>query len=889
MPQITPLPGILEGMLDWDHCKDAAEQPSTVISTYTECLERLQTLTNEAFDQGHPIEELIAARSAVVDRILVLAWKHFGLDSEEAALIAVGGYGRGELHPGSDIDILLLFANEPEEAACNAISGFLTFLWDIKFHVGHSVRTLLECEREARDDITVATNLMEARLLAGNKKLCQTMKHNTGPDHIWPSPEFFSAKLKEQQNRHQRFNDTAYNVEPNVKEGPGGLRDIQMIGWVTKRHFGAHSLQELVKHGFLEEEEYKDLIEGQSFLWRVRYALHRIAGRREERLLFDFQKPLALMLGYEDGPNNMAVEQFMQHYYRTIMELERLNEMLLQLYDEALLQKDREEEIIAVNKRFQIHNNYIEIIDKQLFVKYPPALLEIFLVLQVETQVRGVRASTIRSIRRHRHLIDDRFRRDIRCRSLFMEILRQPKGITEQLRRMNRYGLLAAYLPSFGLIVGRMQYDLFHVYTVDEHILMVLRNVRRASISEYEHENPLSNRVFKELPKPELLYLAALFHDIAKGRQGDHSQLGAVEAEQFCLDHGLSSHDAKLVAWLVLNHLVMSMTAQQRDISDPDVVYEFAKLVGNKTRLDYLYLLTVADIRGTNPEIWNSWKASLLTSLYQQTKQVLRRGLDNPAEHQELVVQTQHKAEELLLARGLQKDVIHQHWNDFEDDYFLRYSAESIARHTQLITQTPISKLPLVEIQYVKKRGSTEIFIYQRDSIELFFHITRTLELLGLNILDARIMSTRSGMAIDTLQVLDHMGNPLIESDRLKRLKDHLCRDLMSPEEVSGQARGELSRQHRHFEVPTRINFYNNDLPGMTTMELRTGDRPGLLSRVAEVLMAQHIRLHTARIATIGEQADDVLYITDNLDQPLTSEATDELHKALTDVLEEPQ
>jgi len=889
MPQITPLPGFLEGMLDWDHCKDAAQEPSTVISTYTECLERLQTLTNEAFDQGHPVEELITARSAVVDRILLMAWDRFGLDGEEAALIAVGGYGRGELHPGSDIDILLLFASEPEEAACTAIPGFLTFLWDIKFHVGHSVRTLLECEREARDDITVATNLMEARLLSGDRNLCQTMKHNTGPDHIWPSPEFFSAKLKEQQNRHQRFNDTAYNVEPNVKEGPGGLRDIQMIGWVTKRHFGAHSLQELVKHGFLEQEEYDDLIEGQNFLWRVRYALHRIAGRREERLLFDFQKPLALMLGYEEGPNNQAVEQFMQHYYRTIMELERLNEMLLQLYDEALLQKDREVEIVAVNKRFQIHNGYIEIIDKQLFVKYPPALLEIFLVLQVETQARGVRASTIRSIRRHRHLIDERFRRDIRCRSLFMEILRQPNGITEQLRRMNRYGLLAAYLPSFGLIVGRMQYDLFHVYTVDEHILMVLRNVRRASIGEYEDENPLSSRVFRELPKPELIYLAALFHDIAKGRQGDHSELGAVEAEQFCLDHGLSNHDARLVAWLVLHHLVMSMTAQQRDISDPDVVYEFAKLVGNKTRLDYLYLLTVSDIRGTNPEIWNSWKASLLASLYQQTKQVLRRGLDSPAEHQELVAQTRRRAEELLIDQGLPLDDIHQHWKDFEDDYFLRYSAESIARHTLLITSTPIDELPLVEIHYVQKRGSTEVFIYQRDSPELFFHITRTLELLGMDIVDARIMSTRSGMAIDTLQVLDNSGNPLIEKDRLKRLKEHLCRDLMSPEEVSGQARGEVSRQHRHFTVATQINFYNNDLPGMTTMELRTGDRPGLLSHVAEVLVAQHIRLHTARIATIGEQADDVLYITDILDQPLTEEAEAALLRALMDVLEEPQ
>lgn len=887
MTEIIPLPSFMEGKLDWSHCQEA--NPPAELSAYTDCLEKLSILTDEAFDQKLPINELISARSAVVDRILVYAWNSFGLKTEAAALVAVGGYGRGELHPGSDIDILLLFADDPAEAACDAISSFLTFLWDIKFQVGHSVRTLFECEREARDDITVATNLMEARLLAGDVDLCNTMKQNTGPDHIWPSPEFFSAKLEEQQKRHQRFGDTGYNVEPNIKEGPGGLRDIQMIGWVTKRHFGAHSLDELVRHGFLEQEEYEALIKGQNFLWRVRYALHRIAGRREERLLFDFQKPLALKLGYADGPNNLAVESFMQRYYRTIMELERLNEMLLQLYDEALLQKDREEEIITINKRFQIHNGYLEIIDKQLFVKYPPALLEIFLILQVETQIKGVRASTIRSIRSHRHLIDKRFRDDIRCKSLFMEILRQPTGITTQLRRMNRYGLLAAYLPSFGLIVGRMQYDLFHVYTVDEHILMVLRNVRRTSVERYEHEHPLSSRVFKELPKPELIYLAALFHDIAKGRDGDHSILGAVEAEQFCLSHGLSDYDAKLVAWLVRHHLVMSMTAQQRDISDPDVVYEFAKLIGNKNRLDYLYILTVADIRGTNPEIWNSWKASLLASLYDQTKQVLRRGLNNPAEHEEIIEVTRNEAMQILDNEGMAYELVRQVWNDFENDYFLRYNAEDIAHHTSLISDISVDQLPLVQARFVESSGSTELFIYHRDSIDLFFRITRTLDQMGMNILDARIMSTRSGMAIDTLQIHDANENPIIERDRLEQLEQRLIAGLTTDEAVSTEPEGQISRQHKHFNVSTRVNFYPDEAPGMTAMELSTHDRRGLLSRVAGVLKAHKIRLHTARIATIGEQADDMLYITDELDQALTPATEQDLQRALTEVLDQPR
>jgi [protein-PII] uridylyltransferase len=470
-----------------------------------------------------------------------------------------------------------------------------------------------------------------------------------------------------------------------------------------------------------------------------------------------------------------------------------------------------------------------------------------------------------------------------------MEILRQPTGITTQLRRMNRYGLLAAYLPSFGLIVGRMQYDLFHVYTVDEHILMVLRNVRRTSVKQYEHEHPLSSRIFKQLPKPELIYLAALFHDIAKGRDGDHSILGAVEAEQFCQEHGLSDYDAKLVAWLVRHHLVMSMTAQQRDISDPDVVYEFAKLIGNKNRLDYLYILTVADIRGTNPEIWNSWKASLLASLYEQTKQVLRRGLDNPAEHEEIIAATQDDAMGLLKTQGMPAELIQSVWNDFETDYFLRYNAEDIARHTLLINAISVEALPLVKARFVERTGSTELFIYHRDSIDLFFRITRTLDQMGMNILDARIMSTRSGMAIDTLQIHDANENPIIERDRLEQLEQRLVAGLTSDEAISSEPEGQISRQHKHFNVSTRINYYPDEAPGMTAMELSTHDRRGLLSRVAQVLKAHRIRLHTARIATIGEEADDMLYITDELDQALTPAAEENLQRELTEALDQSQ
>ncbi|MDX1335138.1 MAG: [protein-PII] uridylyltransferase [Gammaproteobacteria bacterium] len=883
--QLTPIPDYISSQINWEDCEKKLAQ-SSAISDYVNCLERSTEMTDQAFDAGVDIVDLVKGRAAVVDRILGIAWKRFKLDQAPAALVAVGGYGRGELHPGSDIDLLLLFADEPDQAACESISDFLTFLWDIKFQVGHSVRTLSECEAEAADDITIATNLTEARLLIGDEQLFETMRERTGPDYIWPSPDFFAAKLEEQNARHERFDDTGYKVEPNLKDGPGGLRDFQMIAWVTKRHFGAQSLKDLIDKDFLQPDEYDELFEGQKFLWRIRYALHRLTGRKEERLLFDYQKTLALQFGFEDGPGNLAVEVFMQTYYRTIMGLERLNEMLLQHYEEELLQNKDEENVLQLNPRFRVRNGYLEVTSKQIFTFYTPAILESFLLLQLHPEIKGIRASTIRSIRNHLHLIDEQYRSDIRCRTLFMEILRQPHGITHQLRRMNRYGVLAAYLPNFANIVGRMQYDLFHVFTVDEHILMVLRNVRRIGVKEFEEELPLCSMVFKNLPKPELLYIAALFHDIAKGRGGDHSELGAVDAEAFCLEHDLSSFDAKLVAWLVKQHLFMSMTAQQRDINDPDVVLEFAKKMGNTNRLDYLFLLTVADMRGTNPNKWNSWKYSLLSSLYKQASKVLRRGLDNPADHQELVEEIKQGAEQTLLGQGLSDEEISNVWNDFEDDLFLRYTADDIVAQTRLIARTKIEDLPVIVSRHNPERGSTEIFIYDRDKLDLFSEVTRSLEKMHLNILDARILTTRSGMAADTFHVHGANGEPITDKAQLQEISDRLRNAILDTEVTPLSVQEHRSRQHKHFEITTRLHFYRHHLQNVTVMELIAVDRPGLLSRVAKILKDMGIRMHMARIATIGAKADDMLYITDEMDQPLSDEVQEKLRVSIIEALD---
>ncbi|MGH8307203.1 MAG: [protein-PII] uridylyltransferase, partial [Gammaproteobacteria bacterium] len=509
----------------------------------------------QQFAAGVPIEKLVRERAQAVDELIKRAYQlHLSQFQSELSLVAVGGYGRGELHPHSDVDLLMLLPTGNQSHFRHAIEHFIAFLWDLGLPVSHSVRTLEDCTLEAQADVTVATNLMEIRHLAGASDLFSELQQRMQPEMLWPTKEFFLAKLKEQQQRHAKYHDTAYRLEPNIKEGPGGLRDIQMIGWVAKRHFNANTLHSLLEHQFLTADEYRKLQHGQAFLWRVRFALHLLYSRREDRLLFDAQPRLATQFAYRDMPASLAVEQFMQEYYRAIKELGLLNEMLLQLLEEAIL-SDQMPALTLLTDEFEERGGFLHARDTGLFARRPAALLELFHVLELHPRLKGVGASTLRSVRANLHMIDDAFRADSANRAQFMQILREPLGVTHALRRMNRYGVLGRYLPAFGNIVGRMQYDLFHTYTVDEHILFVVGNLRRFALSRYDSEFPLCSQIMQALPKPELAYLSALFHDIGKGRGGDHSKLGAQDAEAFCLDHGLSHYDARLVAWLVQNHL----------------------------------------------------------------------------------------------------------------------------------------------------------------------------------------------------------------------------------------------------------------------------------------------------------------------------------------------
>ncbi len=864
-------PRTVPTLFDPHDLDSALAQGRDMLETFRATLKSAAAILQQQFNDDADAAMLVLARSHTIDALVTHAWRHFMTATDHGtALVAVGGYGRSELLPGSDIDLMILLDGTAHELCHSRIEDFLAFLWDIGLEVGHSVRDLAQCVDEAQRDITVATNIMEARLLAGAVTLFEAMRAATGPDRIWPIREFFAAKLREQTARHHKFHDTAYKLEPNVKESPGGLRDIQMIGWVAKRHFGAETLAELVQHGFLTAAEYHSLIDGQNHLWRVRMALHLLCGRREDRLLFDYQRTLAQQFGYRDAAPHLAVEQFMKKYYRTVMELNRLNEMLLQHFEEDILYGEDSSEPVAINKRFQSRKGYLEVTYAKVFRHYPFALMELFLVLAQNPDLKGVRAATIRLVRDHRHLIDAKFRNDLRVRSLFMEILRQPQGVNRVLRRMNRYGVLAEYLPLFGQIVGQMQYDLFHIYTVDEHTMFVVRNLRRFMVPAYANEFPLCSRIMPTLPKPELLYLAGLFHDIAKGRGGNHSELGSKDAETFCLHHGLSSYDSQLVAWLVQNHLVMSTTAQRRDISDPLVVNEFANRVSDRMRLNYLYLLTVADIRATNPDLWNNWKDALLIELYSLTMRALRRGLENPLNKDDLIRETQEQARELLHARGMDEAQIGSVWFDLSEDYFLRYSRDEIAWHTEAIAHNSPQDLPLVLLGLESARGGTALFLHARSDDHLFALTTSVLDQLGLTIVDARLISTLSGYTMDTYLVLEDSGAAIAGDLRAQEILDTLNRELRRATMQTPAVTRRAPRSYRHFNIPTVIDFSQDQRNQRTIVELTTADHPGLLSCVGQAFQHCGVRVQNAKVATFGVRAEDLFFITDTDNRPIT-------------------
>lgn len=854
--------------MDFSELESRISNDLSPVVAARELLKERYNADAEAFRQGADVRALVHSRSGTLDTVLALIWNRYAFAaSADVSLVAVGGYGRGELHPHSDIDLLILTRNGIEEAWQEDLGAFVTLLWDLKLDIGHSVRSIRESMDAAREDVTILTNLLETRTIAGPDDLRDELSHKVYSDAISSDRDYFIAKREEQKRRHTKYGDTEYNLEPNVKGSPGALRDIQTIGWITKRHFGLQNIADLTRFSILTEEEHQILLQGETFLWRLRFGLQLIADRNENRLLFDHQRALAQMLGYKDEGKRLGVELMMQSYYRTVLALAELTDVILQYYDEAILGAGNDDDILPLNKRFQIRNYYIEAVNNQVFAYAPYAIMEIFVLMAQHPEIKGIRATTIRSLRAHRHLIDDAFRSDLAVTSLFMELLRTPHALDQTLSAMKKYNVLGRYLPEFGQIIGQMQHDLFHIYTVDAHTMRVIRNMVRLDSAEARNEYPLASRLIHRLPKLETLYIAGLYHDVAKGRGGDHSELGAIDVENFCERHHLSERDTQLASWLVENHLLMSMTAQRKDISDPDIIHGFARAVPSQVHLDYLYVLTVCDISATNPKLWNTWRASLLRQLYIETKRALRRGSETPVDRQEWVRATQSEAREMLHAQNMTDEQIDRIWETLDEDYFLQDSTVDIAWQTAAIIRHGDDPDPLVLIRDTRggpTDGYSQIIIYMSDRIDLFAATTAVLEQLNLNIVDARISSSEGPFSISSYIVLDEKGKPLgIDPARKDRVRMRLIEELDDPEDYPDIIHRRTPRQLKHFAFPTEVTFSNDTINQRTVMEVITPDRPGLLARVGQVLLEHRVRLTNAKIATLGERVEDVFFVTD--------------------------
>lgn len=819
-----------------------------------QALKQGQLYLQQQFDAGSPIEDLVYQRASFVDEILNQIWQQHIPDDTPVSLIAVGGYGRGELHPYSDIDVLILLDESISDTPPDSLSSFLTQLWDVGLEIGHSVRTIQECRQQAEDDITIATNLLEARLLCGHSALFESLQQLTVTNKTWDTRRFFELKRQEQLDRHQRYNDTANNLEPNIKESPGGLRDIQVVNWVAQQHFDVKNLEGLRQKGFLANSEYETLQKAQNFLWTIRFVLHHLAGRKQEKLMIDFQRELAKKLGYKDDDSRLAVEKFMKDYYRCARSVRQMNSLLLQLFEETIILADEPREVRVINRRFQSHNGYLETINPGIFAYYPYALLEVFLILQQNPELKGVRASTIRQIHAHLHLIDDNFRRDIKNRTLFMEIIRQPKGVTHEFRRMNELGVLGAYLPEFGRVVGQMQHDLFHAYTVDEHTLFLVGNLRRFSCEENREEFPLCSEVFNQLPKPEILYIAGIYHDIAKGRGGDHSVLGVVDAKAFCERHNLSEYDTNIVAFLIRYHLAMSTTAQKSDLEDPTVIKKFADLVETTERLNYLYLLTVADIRATNNNLWNGWRDSLLKQLYHSTHQWIEHTEAQAKSTREKSYKKYQEAMQNLLSNGRSQEDISQLWHAYDLDYFLRHSIDELVWQSEQRLDH-MDDDPLIALRKHNDQLTLEIFIVTHDRAGIFAAITAALEQCQLNVLDAKINVTNEHDALNTF---------IVNGDRLdtRQITRSLEKQLANTSHVKPYSPTITPRTMKLFKTQPNIEFETNLQQNHTVMSLHTHDRPGLVSAIAQVFLACKVQLINAKINTLGDQVEDVFFIT---------------------------
>jgi [protein-PII] uridylyltransferase len=808
----------------------------------------------DAYLKGKTQSWLLRAHARVIDRALQDLWRSHG-PSRGMALVATGGYGRGELFPSSDVDVLVLLGGEPAAAERERLEQLIGMFWDIGLEIGHSVRTVEACVDLARADITIETSLLEARLLAGNaalyRRLSRAIEKTVDP------AAFLKAKKLEQEQRHAKHRDTPFALEPNLKEAPGGLRDLQVIRWIAQACGIGKHWRDLASRGLLQHDEARRLARHETLLQDLRIRLHYLAGRREDRIVFDHQDALALQCGYSAKPSRRASEQLMQSYYRSAKAITQLNTILLQNL-QARFAPEPDAAPRTLNERFQARGTLLEARREDLFEREPRAILESFLLMQQHGDLRGMSAGTLRALWRARGRLDARMRRDPLARLLFVQILQQPRGIVHEFRRMNQYDVLGGYLPEFGRIVGQMQHDLYHVYTVDQHILMVLRNVRRFTMPEFAHEFPLCSQLMSGFEGRWLLYVAALFHDIAKGRGGDHSLLGTMDARRFCRRHGFAREHTELVAFLVEHHLTMSSVAQKQDVDDPAVARAFAEKVGGERRLVALYLLTVADIRGTSPKVWNGWKAKLLEDLFRLTRRILAG--DAPA-LDTAIAEKQAEATRLLRLYALSDAVKERFWANLDTTYFLRHNAQEIAWQTRNLHYRVDTAIPVVRARLAPFGEGLQVMIYTPDRDALFARICGYFDRSGFNIVDAKIHTTRNGYALDTFMVMGK-GPGAHYRDLMALIESELTGELQSQGPLPAPSVGRVSRRVRHFPIAPAVDIRPDERGAYHSLNIVASDRPGLLYSVARRLASYHLNLHSARITTLGDRAEDVFLVS---------------------------
>jgi [protein-PII] uridylyltransferase len=797
---------------------------------------------------------LFTQHTRLIDRTVKTMWGETAISSG-AALIATGGYGRGELYPASDIDLLILLSKEPSEAERGALEQLIGRFWDIGLEIGHSVRTVEGCVEAAAGDITIRTTLLESRFLAGSKKLSQRLE--AALLEALDPVAFFKAKKLEQEQRHAKHQDSPYSLEPNLKEAPGGLRDLQVIQWSARAAGLGRRWRELESRGLIERSEARQLATLEGHLQDLRIRLHYLAGRREDRIVFDLQTALAAQLGHKDTAARRASEAMMQRYYQTAQGVTQLNTILMQNL-EARLAPRPDTAPRALNERFEVRSELLHIRQESTFTREPTAILECFLLMMQHQGLRGMTARTLRALWRARSLVNGRFRKNQTAKLLFLHILQQPRGIVHEFRRMNQYGILGRYLPEFGAIVGQMQHDLFHVYTVDQHILMVMRNLRRFSMPEFAHEFPLCSELASGFERRWLLYVAALYHDIAKGRGGDHSTLGAKDVRGFSRNHGLAAEDAELVEFLVERHLAMSHVAQKQDVYDPEVVKTFAELVKTERRLVALYLFTVADVRGTSPKVWNAWKGKLLEDLFRATLRVLTGA---PLARDAALAEKQAEAARLLRLYALSDSVKDRLWASLDTAYFLRHDAQEIAWQTRNLHYRVDADKPVVKARLAPFGEGLQVMIYTRDREALFARICGYFEGAGFNIAEAKVHTTRNGYALDTFVIMGQ-GRDAHYQDRIAMIETELAAELESEGPLGPPRGGRLSRRVRHFPISPGVDIRPDERGAYHALSIVASDRPGLLYGVARTLARYRINLQTARVNTLGDRVEDVFLVS---------------------------